>query len=133
MIVEDDLMLADMLEEILMDAGYKVCCLAPTVDIALESAIKYNPDLYTLDLRLAEGGYGTEVAAQIDRSSNPGILYVTGNSSLFALTQANGHACLNKPYTSKAILTAVQIVFDIVANMPPSLPFPIGFHILPIC
>ena len=61
MIAEDDLLVADMLEETLTQGGYDVCGIARTVDKAVELGERHRPDLAILDIRLAEGGLGTEV------------------------------------------------------------------------
>jgi DNA-binding response OmpR family regulator len=56
MIAEDDLYMADMLEEILVDHNYEVCGIARTVDEAVALGERHKPDLAILDIRLAEGG-----------------------------------------------------------------------------
>ena len=55
LIAEDDLLMADMLEDALVDNGYEVCGIARTVEKAVELGEKHRPDLAILDLRL-EGG-----------------------------------------------------------------------------
>ena len=89
MIAEDDLLLADMLEEVLVDNGYSVCGIARTVGKAVELAKRHKPDLAVLDIRLAEGGLGMEIAARMNRKGM-GVLYATGNSGQMGLTRANG-------------------------------------------
>ena len=131
LIVEDHLMIADMTEEFLLQHGYDVCGIARTVDEAVALGRRQKPDIAILDLRLADGGLGTEIAAQLDQPSKPGILYVTGNMSEFVLTADDGHACLNKPYRLPDLLQALEIVADLVHNDPPSRSFPRGFRVLP--
>jgi DNA-binding response OmpR family regulator len=128
LIVEDDLMLADFAEEILVEQGYGVSGIARTVTDAVALARHCGPDLIILDLRLADGGLGTEVAAQLARPGRPGILYVTGNTSQIALT--NGDACLAKPYRSADLLRSLEIVAGIVATGQAQSPFPHGFQLL---
>jgi DNA-binding response OmpR family regulator len=128
LIVEDDLMLADFAEEILVERGYEVSGIARTVTDAVALARHSRPDLVILDLRLADGGLGTEVAAQLPSSGRPGILYVTGNMSQVALT--NGDACLAKPYRSADLLRGLEIVAEIVATGTARPPFPQGFNLL---
>jgi DNA-binding response OmpR family regulator len=128
LIVEDEFMLADFAEEILVDQGYEVCGIARTVTEAIALAQHAKPDLVVLDLRLADGGLGTEVAAQLPRLGRPGILYVTGNMSQIALTAADGDACLSKPYRSDDLVRGLQIVAEIVASGKAQPPFPGGFH-----
>ena len=128
LIVEDDLMLADFSEEILVERGYQVCGIARTVTEAVALARRSKPDLVILDLRLADGGLGTEVAAQLLQLGRPGILYVTGNMSQVALT--DGDACLAKPYRSGDLLRGLEIVAGIVATGEAEGPFPQGFQLL---
>lgn len=128
LIVEDDLMLADFAEELLVEHGYKVTGIARTVGDAVARIRHSTPDLVILDLRLADGGLGTEVAAQLAAIGRPGILYVTGNLSQVVLT--HGDACLSKPYRSVDLLRGLQIVAEIVATGKARPPFPQGFQLL---
>ena len=128
LIVEDDLMLADFAEEILVERGYEVCGIARTVTDAVALARHARPDLVVLDLRLADGGLGTEVAAQLSAPDRPGILYVTGNMSQVALT--HGDACLAKPYRAVDLLRGLEIVSGIIATGEAQPPFPQGFQLL---
>ena len=97
LIAEDDLMIADMAEEVLVDHGYKVCGIARTVDEAVALGKHCKPNLALLDLRLADNGLGTEVAARLAPFGRLGVLYATGNMAHVVLTAANGDACLAKP------------------------------------
>jgi len=121
LIVEDDLMLADASEEILVGSGYEVSGIARTVADAVALARHSRPDLVILDLRLADGGLGTEVAAQLSQLGRPGILYVTGNMSQVTLT--DGDACLAKPYRAVDLLRGLKIVAGIVARARRSRHF----------
>jgi len=128
LIVEDDFMLADFAEELLVEHGYEVSGIARTVAEAVALARHRGPDLVILDLRLADGELGTDVAAQLAASGRPGILYVTGNMSQVALT--HGDACLAKPYRSVDLLRGLQLVAEIVATGKAQPPFPQGFQLL---
>jgi CheY-like chemotaxis protein len=131
LIAEDDLMIADMAEEILVKAGYEVCGIARTVAKAVELARHHNPDLAVIDLRLAEGGFGTEIAAQLSDLPQLGILYASGNMLHAVLTTTDGHACLAKPYRSADLLRGLEIVSELVATGTALPPFPQGFRMLP--
>jgi DNA-binding response OmpR family regulator len=130
LIAEDDLMIADMIEEILVNEGYEVCGIARTVAEGIELGRRHRPDLAVLDLRLADGGLGTEIAAQLSGLERLGVLYATGNASQVHLTAVNGHACLAKPYVADDLLRGLRIVSDIVSKGTVSLPFPRGFQVL---
>jgi CheY-like chemotaxis protein len=131
LIAEDDLMIADMVEMLLVDAGYEVCGIARTVAEAVALTQRHMPDLAVIDVRLADGDLGTEIAAQLDGLHRLGVLYATGNVATVMLTAADGHACLSKPYRSPDLLRSLEIVAEIVATGTASPPFPRGFQVLP--
>jgi DNA-binding response OmpR family regulator len=54
--------------EFLTDAGYHVCGIASDVAEGVARARRCKPDLALLDLRLAGGGLGAEIAARLPRS-----------------------------------------------------------------
>jgi CheY-like chemotaxis protein len=132
LIVEDDLMMADMAEEVLVKHGYEVCGIGRTVAEAVALGRHHKPDLAVIDMRLADGGLGTDVAAQLAALGRPGILYATGNMSSVVLTAADGDACLAKPYRDSDLLRGLEIVTEIVATGMASPPFPRGFQVLPL-
>ena len=131
LIAEDDLMIADMAEEMLVECGYEVCGIARTVAEAVALGRLHKPDLAVIDLRLADGGFGTEIAAQMGDHGKLGVLYATGNISHAMLTTADGHACLAKPYRLDDLRRSLEIVAEIVATGTASPPFPRGFQVLP--
>ena len=128
LIAEDDLMIADMTEEVLIECGYEVCGIARTVVEGVALGRLHKPDLALLDLRLADDGLGTEIAAQFGRL---GVLYATGNASHVMQNASAGDACILKPYSSIDLVRALEIVAEIVATGTASPPFPRGFALLP--
>jgi DNA-binding response OmpR family regulator len=130
LIAEDDLMIADLAEEVLVEQGYEVCGIARTVTEAVALARHHRPDLAILDLRLADGGLGTEIAAQLRPFGKLGILYATANASQVILTDVDGTACLSKPYRSIDLLRSLEIVVEIVATGATRLPVPRGLQVL---
>ena len=130
LIVEDNYMLADMVEDTLIASGYSVCGIAGTVAEGLALYREFHPDAVILDLRLANGELGTQIAAQLHPFGKVGILYVTGNSCELTLTDADGHGCLSKPYLASELLRSLAIVDEFVRTGSASQPFPAGFHLL---
>jgi DNA-binding response OmpR family regulator len=131
LIAEDELMIADMAEEALVERGYEVCGIARTVAEAVALGRRHKPDLAVIDLRLADGGLGTEAAAQLGALGRLGVLYATGNMGHVMLSAAYGDACLSKPYRSDDLVRSLEIVADIVATGTATPPFPRGFQVLP--
>jgi DNA-binding response OmpR family regulator len=132
LIAEDDLMIADMVEEILVEHGYVVCGIARTVAEGVALGRLHKPDLAVIDLRLADEGLGTEIAAQLGALGRLGVLYASANISQPMLETAHGDACLIKPYRSTDLVRGLQIVADIVATGTATQPFPRGFQLLPL-
>jgi DNA-binding response OmpR family regulator len=131
LIAEDDLMIADTAEEILVECGYEVCGIARTVAEGVALGLRHKPDLALIDLRLADGGFGTEIATQLGAVGRLGVLYATGNVSHVMLNAANGDACLAKPYSAADLQRGMEIVAGMVATGSASPPFPRGFQVLP--
>jgi len=129
LIAEDDLMIADMIEETLVEHGYEVCGIATTVAEGIALGRLHKPDLAIIDMRLADGGLGTDIASQLDRA-HLGILYATGNVSLVLQNVADGDACLAKPYRPADLMRSLEIVTGIVTTGIASPPFPSGFQLL---
>jgi DNA-binding response OmpR family regulator len=123
-------MIADMAEEMLVAAGYEVCGIARTVDKAVALAKHHKPDLAVLDLRLAHGGLGTEIAAQLGDLTKLGVLYASGNIVHIVLTAADGHGCIAKPYSAADLVRSLEIVAEIAATGTSTLPYPRGFQML---
>ncbi len=115
LVVEDDLMIADFLEEILVGAGYTVCGIARNVAQAVALGNAHRPDLAVLDLRLMNGELGTDIVPLLTECARVGILYTTGNDNV-TLTRTDGDVCLRKPYQARDVVEALQIVQQIVAG-----------------
>ncbi len=130
MIAEDDLPMADMLEEVLITGGYEVCGIARTVQEGIELGDRCKPDLAVLDIRLADGGLGMDIATRLHSRDGIGILYASGNSSHMGLTKNDGEALLRKPYQPEDVVRALKIVEQIIDTREASQPFPRGFSLL---
>jgi CheY-like chemotaxis protein len=131
LIAEDDLMIADRAEDVLVACGYEVCGIARTVAEGVALGLRHKPDLALIDLRLADGGLGTEIATRLGPFGRLGVLYATGNVSHLTRSAADGDACLVKPYSAADLQRGMEIVAGMVATGTASPPFPRGFQVLP--
>jgi DNA-binding response OmpR family regulator len=130
LVAEDNLLVADLIEDAIADAGYDVCGIARTVPEAVELDRRHKPDIAVIDLRLADGIRGTEIAGRLSARNGVGILYSTGDISRVSLTSSDGHACLCKPYSVETLLRSLAIVSAILAAKTSLPPFPAGFRLL---
>ena len=132
LIAEDELIIADMLEETLVASGYEVCGIARTVDEAVELGNLHKPALAVLDVRLAKGDRGPDIARRLNSRGKFGVLYATGDDVRNStLTLADGDASITKPYRPEDIVRALTIVREIVTAGLAKSPFPPGFRLLP--
>ena len=114
----------------LVENGYEVCGIACTVRDAVALGELHKPDLALIDHRLADNGLGTEVATKLRALGNVGILFATGNSIQVAMPNAEGDACIVKPYRADDLIRALKIVEGMVATGVATPPFPRGFQVL---
>ena len=132
LIAEDELMIADLLEETLIMSGYEVCGIARTVDEAVALANLHKPDLAVLDVRLAHGDRGPDIARRVTGRETLGILYATGEEAgRSTLTLADGSASITKPYQVEDVARALVIVRELMTVGTATPPFPLGFRLLP--
>ena len=132
LIAEDELLIADLMEDTLTANGYEVCGIARTVDEAVALGELHEPDLAVLDVRLAKGDSGPEIARRLKSKGKFGVLYATGTDARDStLTLADGEALIIKPYRNEDLLRALAIVRDIATGGTATPPFPSGFRLLP--
>jgi DNA-binding response OmpR family regulator len=124
LVVEDEILIAMMIEDILDDAGHQVLGPVASVEPAVELAKRHSPDLAFLNIRLAGGGLGTEVARRLRDLNIPSIYLSSGR------TEANNDEALamgfiTKPCTEATILKAVEIAERFISGQtidPTSIP-----------
>lgn len=133
LIVEDDLVMADFLEEVLVDIGHEVCGIAGTVDAGVDQLRRDRPDVAILDMKLGLSGFGTDIANRLGDAQDlgrTGILYLTGQPDRVLREARFGHACLTKPYMPDTLELALTIVDEIAQSGASSLPLPRGMELL---
>ena len=131
LIAEDQLLIADMLEEALLASNYEVCGIARTTDEGVALGEIHMPDLAVLDVRLAHGDRGTDIARRLNSRGKFGVLYATGDDARHStLTLADGDASIAKPYRPEDVVRALAIVREISIMGMASRPFPTGFRLL---
>jgi DNA-binding response OmpR family regulator len=133
LITEDDLMLADFLEEAVAELGHSVCGVAGDVGQAVAMARVHQPDVAIIDMQLAGTELGSDIVDQLMASGDlgcMGILYVTGEADQVVHEARSGHACLRKPYSMDALEAALVIVRDIAIECRTARTLPHGMRLL---
>lgn len=130
LIVEDELMIADLVETLLVLEGYAVIGIARTVTEAVKLCSLHKPDYALIDLQLADGRAGTEIVGELGGLNGLGILYASANANGAQLKAAHGVGFISKPYRPADLLRALAIVIDIVTKGHSALAHPTGFRLL---
>jgi CheY-like chemotaxis protein len=131
LIVEDDLLLADMAEDLVCALGYEVCGIAQTIVEAIALGELHQPNIAIIDMRLANGELGTDLAEKLtERIPGIGVLYATGNCAKVLQAHTKGHGCIGKPYRDTDLKRALEIITEMTATGTATPPFPRGFRLL---
>jgi two-component system response regulator HydG len=131
LVVEDDLLIADLLQCALKAGGYNISGVARTVAEAKESAERHPPDFAVIDIRLADGNLGTELGAYLRNTTpGPGIMYSTGNGADAGLSKLDGDAVMTKPYRLHDVARALDIIEQLRRSGQTHLRFPRNFRLL---
>ncbi len=116
LIVEDDILLAQILTEILLEAGYDVLDTVDTGKDAISRARELKPDLIFMDIMLKDQISGCEAAMIIRQNQkNCKIIFLTAFAEQEMITYAQEcKACayLLKPYREQEILATLALVLS---------------------
>lgn len=119
LIVEDDLLVAMDIEDVLTRAGYTVCGVAASQAEALALAERTPPDFAVVDISLSPGD-GRVVARELWRRHRTNVLFASGQcEEVRGLEHSGAIACLPKPYQAEIVPKALRAVAEIRAGHPP--------------
>ncbi len=112
LVVEDELIFADDLREILRSMGFRVTGIATTGEKAVEQARKDPPDLVLMDIMLAGRIDGTEAAEAILAERTVPVIYLTAyaDEQIIAKAKRTGpYGYIIKPFEPRELFTAITI------------------------
>lgn len=121
LIVEDEILIAFELESLLQDEGYEPVGIAPTSRDALSLARNLAPDLALIDIHLADGPTGVEVARALTQCGIT-ALFMTANAKRIPDDFAGAVGVIAKPYTERAVRNAIQYVANRLRGGKPVQP-----------
>lgn len=112
LIVEDDAMIAEDLQDILIDAGYDVVGIAHNAKKAQDILSIRNVDLAFLDVTLSGESTGVDVANFINEKYKIPFVFLTSHSDSITLknvVDTNPGGYLVKPFKEKDIVPAAVV------------------------
>lgn len=96
LIIEDEPMIALLIEMLLEEAGATSWDVAVTQEEAISAALARPPDLITSDVQLLEGTGPLAVAAISEQLGERPVIYITANPDA-CTPRATGSVVINKP------------------------------------
>lgn len=128
LIVEDEHLVALSLCLLISQApGYRVTGSAATMEQAVALSERDPPDLALLDLRLANGQSGLDVAGYL-RLRDISCLFLTGNPPP-APRPDLAIGCLPKPFHDDSLMAALDIARGMVRGNGSAGPLPPGLQL----
>lgn len=113
LIVEDEILIADMIEEYLLVKGHQITGMAISYDEAVQSYLDKKPDLVLLDIRLSGSKTGIDVAQFIMSQSDPcPFIYLTSQIDSKSINEAKmtfPAGYLPKPIQKQSLYTTIEI------------------------
>jgi DNA-binding NarL/FixJ family response regulator len=111
LIVEDDLLTALGMADVVTLAGHQVVGSARSVSEAIQKASAVRPDVAVFDIRLAGRRNGVEGASALKQMCGTEVVFVSSESDRSTLERAHAlrpAAVLSKPCHPRDLLAAVQ-------------------------
>jgi CheY-like chemotaxis protein len=120
LVVEDEALIALLIEDALDAAGYRPCGIAGSEADALRLADKHYPNFAVLDINLGMGGSGLNVGRKL-HPHGVELLYASGNCEdyLAEMADTGARAYLNKPYAPSDVPRALDALGRWPAGKPP--------------
>ncbi len=113
-IVEDELIAAEYLKELLEKQGFEVLDVIDSGREAIERIVVLQPDIVLMDIMLKDNISGSEVALHLKvKAPKIAILFLTAytdEESVSYAIDANCYGYLMKPYNEKEIVNTLKVV-----------------------
>lgn len=116
LIVEDEQISAKILKQFLIESGYEVCDIVTTGEDSIIAALKHNPDLITMDIKLAGKLDGIEAACEIIKKSTIPFVFLTAikeRSFLAKIKNLPVYGYIIKPFSKEEIQTSLDLAFHL--------------------
>ena len=114
LIVEDELIAAEYLKEVLTQNGFAVVDVVDNGKEALQKALVLEPHIVLMDVMLKDSISGAEAAVNISRKNpNIAIVFLSAYSSSAILdyaVESNSYGYLMKPYNENEIVSTLKVV-----------------------
>lgn len=111
LIVEDQVLIAIHLQDLVEEAGHQASAIAHDAAGALAAAARYRPAFAIMDIRLAHGTSGIDVAWQLYNEHGIRCLFVSANIDEAVrnrVADLRPLGFIGKPFLAAEVIAAVQ-------------------------
>lgn len=111
LIVEDQVLIAIHLQDLVEEAGHQVSAIAHDTAAAMAAAARQRPAFAIMDLRLANGSNGLDAAQQLYETFGVRCMFVSANIDDDVRRKAANFESLGfigKPFLPAEVIAAVQ-------------------------
>ena len=112
LIVEDEIIIAHDLKQILNHENYEICGIADSYDEAVKIFCREHPQIILCDIYLKGEKTGIDFANKINALNNVPIVFITAFSSdelLSKISDKNHVSYITKPFTNTQVVAAVNL------------------------
>ena len=110
LIVEDEIIIADYIEELLLEENFKHITIANNKETALIKMASFLPDIILMDINLKGKNEGISLAKS--KNNNATVVFITGQHDLVLMNEAlksNPAAYLTKPIKRLDLLATINL------------------------
>jgi DNA-binding NarL/FixJ family response regulator len=115
MVVEDDVIIASLIESRLKKIGYAVSGMYDSGEDAIAGAAEQKPDLVLMDIRLRGEIDGIDAASEINSCLGIPCIFLTSYSDRDTIERAKTikpEGFILKPFTDDALRSTIEIAFS---------------------
>jgi DNA-binding NarL/FixJ family response regulator len=119
LIVEDQVLIAIHLQDLVEEAGHRVSAIAHDTSAAITAAARERPAFAIMDLRLANGSNGLDAAQQLYEQFGVRCLFISANIDEEVRTKAANFQALGfigKPFLAAEVIMAVQSAMGVTGS-----------------
>lgn len=112
LVVEDELIVAADLCQLLEELGYTIVGSAATAEDAVRKAMSQRPELVLMDIRLAGPVDGIQAATEIRERLGLPVIFLTANTdsrTVDRAIQSNPGGYLAKPFNARTLLATIEL------------------------
>lgn len=114
LIVEDEPLIADHIEQYVLDSGFKSAGICDNYSDTKQIIQKENPDLILLDINLGDGPDGIDIAHYINQQHKKPFIFISSNTDAKTLERVkltNPYGFIVKPFKVNDIQTQINLAW----------------------